>query len=175
MPFQYLKDCVDQKKIVPMRDWFGWGTQKRDDAYFQHRTNRFLFPLPDNRSREVEEINQCFLEYAGQNWSRPLKPCKRRTIYIQPFVKRDEIHRDSIWNPNSKKLRDHMMSFLKSYFLCDVKTMNPLFIDEHEKKHCVSVQFKRASKGKKRRRTLSQTTRIWCSEYSDTQVQKRLK
>ena len=152
VPFQYVKDCVAEKVMIPMRDWFGeCKTKKRNDVYYHQRTNLKLFPLPDNRSREIEEINQCVLEYVQSGWSRPLKTCKRRTIYIQPFVRRNEKHQKS-WSPNSKELRDRMTSFLKSYFGCQVKTMSPLFIDQKEK-HCALVRFKRPLKGKKRRRT----------------------
>ena len=148
VPFQYVKDC-DQERNDSDERLVGEGEDKRGWRKINRKNE--LFPLPDNRSREIEEINQCFLEYVQSGWSRPLKPCKRRTIYIQPFVRRNEKHQKS-WSPNSKELRDRMESFLKSYFGCQVKTMSPLFIDQKEK-HCALVRFKRPLKGKKRRRT----------------------
>jgi predicted Zn-dependent protease len=153
VPFQYVKDCVRMKRIVPMRDWYGG--LEHDDTYFTERTNRSLFPLPDERSREVEEINQSLLEYVNSNWSRPLKPSRRRTIYIQPIItQRKNNNKIDVWSPNSKVFQDRMISFLKAYFDWKVKTMSSLYIIEHKKKRKDSVLVRfTSSKGKKRKRT----------------------
>ena len=47
VPFQYVKDCVARKEMIPMRDWFGGGVRrKRNDVYYQQRTNESYFRYP---------------------------------------------------------------------------------------------------------------------------------